>query len=94
MERDVEGGNTLVEHITEQYNANADADEKGPHVATVRLDLRGAESRNTVIDEFVAAWREEVGTLADPISLVFKQPIMGRVGERLKFGCSTMNSRR
>ncbi|MGF1798243.1 efflux RND transporter permease subunit, partial [Photobacterium swingsii] len=75
--QDVEGGHTLVEHITEQYNTNADADEKGPHVATVRLDLRGAESRNTVIDEFIAAWREEVGTLADPISLVFKQPIMG-----------------
>ncbi len=82
--QDVEGGHTLVEHITEQYNTNADADEKGPHVATVRLDLRGAESRNTVIDEFIAAWREEVGTLADPISLVFKQPIMGPGGRAVE----------
>ncbi|MGF1693064.1 efflux RND transporter permease subunit [Photobacterium kagoshimensis] len=82
--RDVEGGHSLIEHITEQYNTNADADEKGPHVATVRLDLRGAESRNTVIDEFVAAWREEVGTLADPISLVFKQPIMGPGGRAVE----------
>jgi len=79
-----EGGNTLVEHITEQYNFNPDADENGPHVATVRLDLRGAESRNTVIDEFVAAWRDEIGTIADPVSLVFKQPVMGPGGRAVE----------
>ncbi len=79
-----EGGNTLVEHITEQYNFNPDADESGPHVATVRLDLRGAESRNTVIDEFVAAWRDEIGTIADPVSLVFKQPVMGPGGRAVE----------
>jgi len=79
-----EGGNTLVEHITEQYNFNPDADESGPHVATVRLDLRGAESRNTVIDEFVAAWRNEIGTIADPVSLVFKQPVMGPGGRAVE----------
>ncbi|MGF1877190.1 efflux RND transporter permease subunit [Photobacterium frigidiphilum] len=79
-----EGGNTLVEHITEQYNFNPDADESGPHVATVRLDLRGAEARNTVIDEFVAAWRDEIGTIADPVSLVFKQPVMGPGGRAVE----------
>jgi multidrug efflux pump subunit AcrB len=79
-----EGGNRLVEHITEQYNFNPDADESGPHVATVRLDLRGAESRNTVIDEFVAAWRNEIGTIADPVSLVFKQPVMGPGGRAVE----------
>ncbi|MEH6531186.1 MAG: efflux RND transporter permease subunit [Photobacterium frigidiphilum] len=79
-----EDGNTLVEHITEQYNFNPDADESGPHVATVRLDLRGAEARNTVIDEFVAAWRDEIGTIADPVSLVFKQPVMGPGGRAVE----------
>ncbi|PSU47886.1 AcrB/AcrD/AcrF family protein [Photobacterium frigidiphilum] len=79
-----EDGNTLVEHITEQYNFNPDADESGPHVATVRLDLRGAEARNTVIDEFVAAWRNEIGTIADPVSLVFKQPVMGPGGRAVE----------
>lgn len=77
---EVEEGNTLVEHITSQFNANADANESGPHLATVRLDLRGAESRNTVIDDFIDAWREDIGDLADPISLVFKQPTMGPGG--------------
>lgn len=81
---DVENGNTLVEHITSQFNANADANESGPHLATVRLDLRGAESRNTIIDDFIDAWREDIGELADPISLVFKQPTMGPGGRAIE----------
>ncbi|TKE96396.1 efflux RND transporter permease subunit [Vibrio kanaloae] len=81
---EVEEGNTLVEHITSQFNANADANESGPHLATVRLDLRGAESRNTVIDDFIDAWREDIGNLADPISLVFKQPTMGPGGRAIE----------
>jgi multidrug efflux pump subunit AcrB len=81
---EVEGGVVLVEHITSQFNANQDADESGPHLATVRLDLLGAESRNTIIDEFVDAWRADVGELAEPISLVFKQPTMGPGGRDIE----------
>ncbi|MGL6316894.1 efflux RND transporter permease subunit [Vibrio sp. WXL103] len=81
---EVEGGRNLILHTTSQYNFNRDANESGPHIATVRLDLLGAEQRNTVIDEFVNAWREEVGELADPISLVFKQPTMGPGGRAIE----------
>lgn len=80
----VEGGRPLVEHVTSQFNANADADESGPHLATVRLDLLGAETRHTVMDDFVDAWREEVGELAQPVSLVFKQPVMGPGGRAIE----------
>ncbi len=73
---DVEGGVTLVEHITIQFNTNKDASETGPHLATVRLDLLGAEERNTVLDDFIDAWRKDVGELAEPVSLVYKQPTM------------------
>lgn len=79
-----ENGIPLVEHITSQFNANQDADESGPHLATVRLDLLGAESRNTVIGDFVDAWREDIGELADPVSLVFKQPTMGPGGRDIE----------
>ncbi|MEZ8826327.1 efflux RND transporter permease subunit [Vibrio amylolyticus] len=79
----VENGTTLVQHVTTQFNVNADANESGPHLATVRLDLLGAETRNTLMDDFVAAWREDVGELADPISLVFKQPTMGPGGRAI-----------
>ncbi len=81
---EVEGGHVLVEQITSQFNANRDANESGPHLATVRLDLRGAEIRNTIIDEFIDAWREDVGELADPISMVFKQPTMGPGGRAIE----------
>lgn len=79
-----ENGRALVEHITSQFNVNQDANESGPHIATVRLDLLGAEDRNTIIDDFVDAWREDVGELADPISLVFKQPTVGPGGRAIE----------
>ena len=81
---EMEDGVPLVQHITSQFNANQDADESGPHIATVRLDLLGAEIRNTVIDDFVDAWREDIGELAEPISLVFKQPTMGPGGRDIE----------
>ncbi|WP_087025078.1 efflux RND transporter permease subunit [Thaumasiovibrio subtropicus] len=80
----VEGGERLVLNITEQYNFNADADERGPHVATVRLDLQSAETRKTLIDDFVDAWEAEVGILPHPVSLVYKQPAMGPGGKDLE----------
>ncbi len=82
--KDVENGIPLVEHITSQFNSNRDASESGPHLATVRLDMLGAESRNTVIDDFIDAWREDIGELAEPISLVFKQPTMGPGGRDIE----------
>ncbi|MCG9664268.1 Toluene efflux pump membrane transporter TtgB [Vibrio mediterranei] len=81
---EMEGGEALVKQITSQFNTNRDANESGPHIATVRLDLLSAEQRNTLIDDFIAAWREDVGELADPISLVFKQPTMGPGGRALE----------
>ncbi|MFT6925114.1 MAG: multidrug efflux pump subunit AcrB [Psychromonas sp.] len=70
----------LVRDITAQYNFNADAGEKGPHVATVRLDLLSAETRHSLIEEFIGDWRLKSGEMADPIVTVFKQPSMGPAG--------------
>ncbi|MEZ8141401.1 acriflavin resistance protein [Enterovibrio norvegicus FF-33] len=75
-----EQGQPLIEHITEQFNFNADADESGQHIATVRIDLLSAEMRETLIDDFAAEWEKETGMLTTPISLVFKQPAMGPGG--------------
>lgn len=75
-----EAGQPLAAHISEHFNANQDADEKGKHIATVRLDLLSAEKRTTRMDDFLAAWEAEVGPLAAPLSLVFKQPQMGPGG--------------
>ena len=74
----------LIQDITEQYNFNADAGESGSHVATVRLDLLSAEVRNTLIDDFLDAWRSETGELAEPLSIAFKQPMMGPAGRDIE----------
>ncbi|MGF1762386.1 efflux RND transporter permease subunit [Aliivibrio kagoshimensis] len=79
-----EGGRQLVEHITQQFNVNADANESGPHLATVRLDFLGAEERNSLLDDFIDAWRLEVGDLPEPVTLVFKQPTMGPGGRAIE----------
>ncbi len=46
--------------------------------------LAWRRSRNTVIDDFIDAWQEDIGDLADPISLVFKQPTMGPGGRAIE----------
>jgi len=74
----------LIRDITAHYNFNADAGEKGPHVATVRLDLLSAEIRNTLIDTLIDQWRAETGELSAPLSLVFKQPEMGPAGRDIE----------
>ncbi|MDA7746569.1 efflux RND transporter permease subunit [Psychromonas sp.] len=74
----------LIRDITAHYNFNADAGESGPHVATIRLDLLSAEIRNTLIDTFIESWRLQTGDLAEPLSLVFKQPAMGPAGRDLE----------
>ncbi len=74
----------LISDITAQFNFNADAGEKGPHVATVRLDLLSAEIRNTLVNDLISDWRETTGELALPLSLVFKQPSMGPAGRAIE----------
>lgn len=51
---------SLVEHVTVKYAENADAQTSGPHLATVLVDLLGAEVRNVEMDAFLEAWRAEI----------------------------------
>lgn len=73
----------LVRNITVIYGQNPDAYESGPHVARVVVDLLGAETRNTTIDEFRDAWRDAVGPLPDVITLKFSEPAIGPGGRPL-----------
>ena len=86
-----EDGQPLIQHITRQYGSNADANEAGPHLATVRLDLLGAEQRKSLIGDLVSAWKQEVGTLAEPISLVFKEPTLGPGGRDVELRIKHQN---
>ena len=74
------GGGDLVEHISVLYNTNADAGEKGPHVATVSLDLLNAEVRTASIDQIIHQWRTLTANMPDAIALTFKEPAIGPGG--------------
>ena len=73
-------GHALVRTVLVQYNRNADAFESGPHVATVTVDLLGAEERSARIDDVLNRWRAEVETIADVLSITYKEPEFGPAG--------------
>ncbi len=73
----------LVRNSTVIYASNPDAYESGPHVARVVADLLSAEIRDASIDEFRDAWREEVGTLTDVISVKYTESAIGPGGRQI-----------
>ena len=77
-------GQPLITNITTIYGQNPDAKETGPHVARIIVDLLSAEVRNTTIDEFTHVWREQVGNLADVITLKFAEPAIGPGGRAIE----------
>jgi multidrug efflux pump subunit AcrB len=74
------GGQALVANVLVQFNANADAFEAGPHVATVTADLLGSSVRDAALDDVLNTWRREAGTIPDVLSLTFKEPQIGPAG--------------
>ncbi len=77
-------GQSLIQNLTVQYNANKDANEAGAHLATISVDLLNAETRTTSLDELIRRWREEVGTLPDVINIAYKEPILGPAGQAIE----------
>jgi len=73
-------GTGLIENVTLQFNKNVDAFEQGAHVATVTVDLVGAEQRESTIDEILNLWRQETGDIPDVIGLKFTEPVIGPGG--------------
>ncbi|MDZ7749439.1 MAG: efflux RND transporter permease subunit [Halofilum sp. (in: g-proteobacteria)] len=78
-------GQSLVRHVQVRFAENADAHEQGPHVATIVVDLLGAEVRTTTLDELYAAWGEAVGAIPGAISLTMQEPAIGPQGRAFEF---------
>lgn len=74
------GGQSLVTRRITRMGRNLSAGETGAHVATVAVDLLGAETRTSTLDEIVTFWREEIGPLAGVTSLVLTEPGIGPQG--------------
>ncbi len=76
-------GQPLVINVNVQYGVNTDAHESGPHVATVSVDLLGAEERNALLDDILNMWRKEAGDLPDVISVNFAEFQHGPAGRAI-----------
>ncbi len=70
----------LVKNVQVRFNTNLDANENGPHVATVTADLVTAEERVGELDDIINRWREVVGEMPDLLALNFKEPVIGPGG--------------
>ncbi|MBF0444643.1 MAG: efflux RND transporter permease subunit [Magnetococcales bacterium] len=73
----------LVTNIMVIYGQNPDAYEAGPHVARVMIDLLNAEVRGSTLEQFRIAWRQEVGEMADVISIKYSKPTIGPGGRAI-----------
>jgi hydrophobic/amphiphilic exporter-1 (mainly G- bacteria), HAE1 family len=74
----------LVLNTSVQFNQNKDAYENGPHVATVTVDLLSAEKRSGRVDDYIAAWREEIGPIPSLISLTLTETAGGPGGRAIE----------
>ncbi|MEM7776225.1 MAG: efflux RND transporter permease subunit [Pseudomonadota bacterium] len=76
-------GAALITNRTITFNKNADANETGPHVATVSIDLLSSEVRTVDNEALLALWRREVKPIADVIALKFTEPSTGPAGKAI-----------
>ena len=77
-------GASLVQSTQVFYNRNLTAGETGPHVATITVDLLGAETRTTTIDEIVSAWRQEIGPVPGVRAITLAEPGLGPQGRAVE----------
>ncbi|MBU1827551.1 MAG: efflux RND transporter permease subunit, partial [Alphaproteobacteria bacterium] len=69
----------VIRRIT-RLGRNLSAGETGAHVATIAVDLLGAETRTSTLDDIVTLWREEIGPLPGVSSLILTEPGIGPQG--------------
>lgn len=73
----------LVKNINIRYGFNKDANETGPHVATISVDLLDAEIRTVTLLQILEQWREESGDLDDVLSVNFVEFSHGPAGRAI-----------
>ncbi|MBN4049826.1 efflux RND transporter permease subunit [bacterium AH-315-M10] len=67
------GGQDLLLYSSTVFGFNREADEAGSHVATIAVELLGADVRKTTCDQMMNRWREAVGEVADVVSVTYAQ---------------------
>ncbi|MEM6973225.1 MAG: efflux RND transporter permease subunit [Pseudomonadota bacterium] len=81
--RDPHGGPLLRDTVV-SFGENSDIGGTGAHLATVRIDLQGSESRAVTLDEILAAWRAEVPSLPGVRRLSLVDGFTGPAGRAIE----------
>ncbi len=75
----------LIRQVAVDYSKNVSAFEKGPHVATVKVDLLSAEiRRNASIESIIEKWREYSGEIPGAIAVTYSEPSLGPAGNPIE----------
>jgi len=78
-----ENDGELIRQIQVSYGTNADAGEQGEHLATISVDLLDADKRHTSLNELRRLWKDATPTIADAISVQFKDAVLGPAGKAI-----------
>ncbi|WP_373236251.1 efflux RND transporter permease subunit [Cohaesibacter celericrescens] len=76
-------GQPLIRNVLVYYGINADANEKGPHLATISADLIKAQDRSGSISEMIASWRKLTGPVAGAVAMKFTDKERGVAGNAI-----------
>jgi len=82
----------LIKNIQVAYGINADAGEEGKHLATISLDLLDAEIRNNSLHDLRRLWSNNTPTIADAISIQYKEPSFGPAGQAISIRLQGKNA--
>ncbi|WP_288938587.1 efflux RND transporter permease subunit [uncultured Roseovarius sp.] len=82
-------GEELVQTVQTIFDRNLSAGENGTHVATVSVDLLGAEKRTTKLDELITTWRTEIGELPGVLAITLTEPGLGPQGQAIEIRLSS-----
>jgi len=74
----------LIRNTSVFYNRNVDANESGPHLATISADLLRAENRNGSIPEMLAHWKTLSGDVPGVLQLKFTDRERGVAGKAIE----------
>ena len=77
-------GKALIELASARFNVNEDADESGPHLATVTVDLLTAGERGSRMDAIKRVWHEKTGDVVDALAVTFAEATRGPAGQAIE----------
>ncbi|WP_119308743.1 efflux RND transporter permease subunit [Cohaesibacter haloalkalitolerans] len=76
-------GRDLVQNVLVYYGVNVDANEKGPHLATISADLIRAQDRKGSLQAMLSQWRKLTGPVPGSLAMKFTDKERGVAGNAI-----------